>query len=301
MIRRILVPLDGSPRSESVLPTATSIAGKLGAELQIAMVHVPGAYAGDAPWDDFDTEAIAAGRVYLDAVAAGVKKSFPGPIKIHLLEGLVPETLATEAVAQEIDLLVLNAHGFGFVTRSILGSVSDYLMRHIRIPMLLMHSSPEAEAARQPAHFDRILVCLDGSKPAESLLLPSLMLGGLWNSEVRLLQVVPPPTHSLESFNNERRQQYESLQSKAGAAAESYLEHLASSLPPNRCKVTTHVSLRKNPAQAILHEAKAGNCDLIAISTNGRGGLARLLMGSVADKVIRGAETPVLVYYPPDA
>lgn len=52
------------------------------------------------------------------------------------------------------------------------------------------------------------------------------------------------------------------------------------------------------PATAILDEASTSGCDLIAIATHGRGGLKRLLVGSVADKVLRGAITPVLVYRP---
>ena len=51
----------------------------------------------------------------------------------------------------------------------------------------------------------------------------------------------------------------------------------------------------RSPAQAILDETREANCDVVAIATHGRSGLPRLLRGSVADKVIRGAHTPVLV------
>lgn len=300
MIRRILVPLDGSPRSESVLPTAANIAAKLGAELQIAMVHVPGVYVVDQPSDEFDRDAIAQGRNYLDTVTARVRAKFPGPLKVHLLEGLAPETLATEAVAQEIDLLVMNAHGWGFVSRSILGSVSDYLMQHIRIPMLLMHSDPAAVESSQPVQFDRILVGLDGSPLAEQVLQSAVAMGEIWQSELRLLRVISPIAHSLESFNAERRQQYNSIYDKAGAEAKAYLQQVAARIKSDSLTVATNVVLRQDPAAAILRESQVAQCDLIAISTHGRGGLARLVMGSVSDKVIRGAETPVLVYHPPD-
>ncbi len=298
MIRRILVPLDGSPRSESVLPPAAGIASKAGAELQIAMVHVPGAYVVGQPWEEFDRDAIAQGRKYLDAVAARVQQNFPGPLKVHLLEGLAPETLATEAVAQEIDLLVMNAHGWGFVSRSILGSVADYLLQHIRIPMLLMHSDPAAESS-QPVRFDRILVGLDGSPLAEQLLKPTVSLGQIWQSELRLLRVISPPWHSLESFTAERRQQYNAAYDKVGAEANAYLQQIAKRIQSDLLKVTTNVVMKQDPATAILRETQTAHCDLVAISTHGRGGLARLVLGSVSDKVIRGAETPVLVFHPP--
>jgi nucleotide-binding universal stress UspA family protein len=63
--------------------------------------------------------------------------------------------------------------------------------------------------------------------------------------------------------------------------------------------VQSRIAVEDQPALAILHEAVAPNVDLVALQTHGRGGLARLLLGSVADKVIRGAGVPVLVRRPP--
>jgi nucleotide-binding universal stress UspA family protein len=62
----------------------------------------------------------------------------------------------------------------------------------------------------------------------------------------------------------------------------------------------TRVVSHDQPAAAILDDASAHGADLIALATQGRGGLKRLLLGSVADKVVRGAATPVLVYRPVD-
>lgn len=62
----------------------------------------------------------------------------------------------------------------------------------------------------------------------------------------------------------------------------------------------THVAVHPQPAQGILEYAATRGADLIAVATHGLGGLARLLVGSVADKVIRGASAPVLVVHPTD-
>jgi nucleotide-binding universal stress UspA family protein len=64
--------------------------------------------------------------------------------------------------------------------------------------------------------------------------------------------------------------------------------------------VQTRVVLHEQPAAAILDDAQKSAVDLIALATRGRGGLKRLLLGNVADKVVRGAVTSVLVYRPPD-
>jgi nucleotide-binding universal stress UspA family protein len=64
--------------------------------------------------------------------------------------------------------------------------------------------------------------------------------------------------------------------------------------------VKAHVISNDRPAVAILDEAAVHGADLIALATHGRGGLKRLMLGSVTDKVLRGADTAVLVYRPGD-
>jgi nucleotide-binding universal stress UspA family protein len=64
--------------------------------------------------------------------------------------------------------------------------------------------------------------------------------------------------------------------------------------------VNIRVTTNDRPATAILDDASAHRADLIALATRGRGGLKRFLLGSVADKVLRGADTAVLVYRPVD-
>jgi nucleotide-binding universal stress UspA family protein len=79
--------------------------------------------------------------------------------------------------------------------------------------------------------------------------------------------------------------------------ANAYLETVANRLREDGLKVHTRVSVEEQPGVAVLDAAKPP-IDLIAIETHGRGGLSRLLLGSVADKVIRGSPLPVLVHKP---
>ena len=83
------------------------------------------------------------------------------------------------------------------------------------------------------------------------------------------------------------------------ARAKTYLERVAESLRARSLKVETRVLSHDQPAVAILEEAKARRADLLALATHGRSGLPRLLLGSVADKVVRGASIPVLLARPP--
>ena len=76
--------------------------------------------------------------------------------------------------------------------------------------------------------------------------------------------------------------------------ARGYLERIAEPLRTKSLKVQTRVLSHDQPAVAILDEVKARRADLVALATHGRSGLPRLFLGSVADKVVRGASVPVL-------
>ena len=299
MFREILVPLDGSPLAEHALPFAVSIAMKTGATVHVVLVHVPDAYGEYAAphSDDFDMEAKAREKAYLDALGGRLAKAFKGTIQIHHLEGIVQETLVEEVAERGVDLVVMSAHGWGYSSRALLGSVSDYLMRHLGVPMLLMHSEVGMTELNRPLSFRRILIPLDGSELAEAMLEPALALGALWNAEYRYVRVMGPPSHHLTgSLGDEPHAPHQGIVDATTRHWAAYLEKMAHRLRKQSLTVETHVRVSRKVAAAILEEATTTGCDLIAISTHGRGGLSRLLRGSVADKVVRGANTPVLVY-----
>ncbi len=300
MFRTILVPLDGSPLAELALPFALSIATKCKATVHVALVHVPGAYS-DYMVDhatDLDRDAKDREQAYLDALRARLAKAFVGKFELHHLEGIVPETLVEEVVERGVDLVVMNAHGWGYTSRALLGSVSDYLMRHLDVPLLVMHSQAMNSELDRTVSFRRILVPLDGSELAEAILKPAETLGELWKAEFRLVRVVSPPLHLLGSIGDVPHGHHQAIVDATKKQVGGYLETVADGMRKQTLAVQVGVPVNRNTAWAILEEARATDCDLIAISTHARGGLPRLLFGSVADKVIRGAHTPVLVYHP---
>jgi nucleotide-binding universal stress UspA family protein len=134
---------------------------------------------------------------------------------------------------------------------------------------------------------------------SERILGPAMDLGRVVHAEHRLLHVVEPvlaPYHhpagnvvagsSLELLN----------QLQQGAAA--YLQGVAERPRAQGLHVETSVEIGSPVAATILGEARAYGADLIALETHGRGGLTRLFLGSVADQVLQGASTPVLVHHP---
>ena len=298
MFRTLLSPIDGSPSSENVLPFALGIAARARATLHVALVHVPDVY-GDAAaafWENSDTEGKYHEDKYLASLRQRLREVSESRVEIHHLEGIVPETLAGEVTERGIDLVIINAHGWGYVSRAVMGSVSDYLMRHLSVPLLVLHAPPDAEPdLSRHVTVRRVLIPLDGSPLAESILPPARALGELWQAEYRLLRVVSPPGSFWSWQSGAEASAPSGPLGAAHDAATTYVGALADQLRKESLKVETCVRVAHNPAGAILDEARAAECDVIAIATHGRGGLNRLLWGSVADKVIRGATTPVLV------
>jgi nucleotide-binding universal stress UspA family protein len=87
--------------------------------------------------------------------------------------------------------------------------------------------------------------------------------------------------------------------SDAKESAAEYLEEQAERMRRRGLRVTVSVAVDPQAAHGILAEAEAVGCDLISMATHGRGGVSRVVLGSAADKVLRGTKVPVLLYRPP--
>jgi nucleotide-binding universal stress UspA family protein len=310
MYQSILVPLDGSTFGEHSLPLAASIARRAGARLTLAHVHEPAAtlYGEGAIVlsDDLDAHARREKRAYLDSVVARMGNTAPESIVSLLLEGSVVEAIRERVTKDEVDLVVMTTHGRGPVGRFWLGSVADKLLRQLSAPLLLVHPGQTAPDLTAAPVFKHVLVPLDGSDLAERMLAPAGALGELMGSQYTLLRVVRPvhPTlpHteglSIAQLAGEIVDQIEKLQAELKKQAQEYLAGLAERLRARSLRVQTRVAFEEHPASAILHEASSCGADLVAMETRGRGGLSRLFLGSVADKVLRGSTLPVLLHHP---
>jgi nucleotide-binding universal stress UspA family protein len=223
------------------------------------------------------------------------------PVRVTsaLRDGPVAEALCAEAATAAADLVVMATHGRGPWSRFWLGSVADQLLRRLTVPVLLVRPREGGpDRAGEPV-LRRVLIPLDGSDAAEQALRPATELGGLMQAEYTLLGAVEPfivpdrrlGGNAVAGWNPE-------LAQAAAAGAAAYLEHMAGRLRARGLGVQVRVVVNRPAAAAILEEARAGVSDLIALATRGRGGSARLLLGSVADKVIRGGDGAVLVVPP---
>ena len=293
--RTILVPLDGSELAEQALPLAEHLAMATGAELELVRVHVP-----PTAWD-----------IYADAMTAGpdVRDSAPAEgayleeqarrargtgltVNASLLEGEVAPAIARRARAVA-DLIVMTTHGRGPFSRLWLGSVADQLLRSLAQPMLLVRPTMEAWAVASSPPYRRILVPLDGTDGSEAALEAALALGAPDITEYVLVRVLNVPVPAL-AVPVPMAVETEPTELEEARAAEK-LETVAAGLRVRGFKARVCVEVRGGAAEGILAAAEREAPDVIALATRAPGRVERMLLGSVADKVVRAAHEPVLV------
>lgn len=306
MLSKIMVPLDGSSFGELALPLAESLARRRGAELHLVHVDVPLVIAYSAgsvgPFvsaPGLEAERYEQERAYLVSIQQRISAAPGLSITCTLLDGPVSSTLAYYAETMGISLVVLTTHGRGPFVRFWLGSVADGLVRRASVPLLFVRPEGEPELKEPPAPFHNVLIPLDGSELAEQSIAPALDIAGHDDVGYTLVRVVEPSMILDPALRRLPVLEHEETQLRQEEARQ-YLAAVAGRLADGT-RVSTHVVLGEHPAAMLMAMAEESAYDLIALSTHGRGGLKRLLLGSVADKVLRASHCPVLIVSPVDA
>lgn len=291
----ILVPLDGSDFSEQAIPLATSIAERWHAPLRLVHVHVPlssevhcadGLVVVD---DERDDAARAHDADYLERQRASSRVA---GTEAAVVEGPgVSAALAADAERTGARLVVMTTHGRGGLPRLLHGSVTTGLVKDGAAPVLVVHPGQGSV----PAAFERVLVPLDGSALARSIL-GAVSEVAEPGARLVLLTVLEPgdATYWRDAAGTpppDEREQH--------AAARRRLEEEAEPLRVRGFRVETWVARSAHSAGAILAAATGMDAQLIALATHGRSGLVRAALGSVAEQVVSGARVPVLLYHPP--
>ncbi len=307
LYRSILVPLDGSPSAEHALASAAEIARLSGATLRLVHVHALSTtpiYIEGHPVIDKNLAPLGLEheQIYLEQIKAKLGEAYPTlPITVEVLnrsrENMMNESvgafLSKHVTATDVDLVVMTTHGRGGLARFWLGSVADMLVRLTHVPLLLLRPAATPPDFAHPPSFRRILIPVDGSVLSEQIIEPTLALGTLLHAEYTLLRVIEPlyTEDSLIAYTEE-------LDGETSQEVQNYLDTIVPRLGTEAGTITTHVLFAPQPAVAILDYAQNHASDLIAMATHGRSGIKRLLIGSTADKVLRGGQKAVLVLRP---
>ena len=206
-------------------------------------------------------------------------------------------TLATYIRELAPDLVVMTTHGRGGIRRAWLGSVTDQLIRSAEIPVLVVRPGEEG-AAEPSAQISEILVPLDGSPLAEAALESAMELARLWDAEISLVQVVRPVilvSGAPLSFPSGYSDQINAIRLDS---AQDYITDVAERVRESGLRCTGVAVIGVAVPETLIDLATPERVSLLAVATHGRGGPKRMVLGSVADKLVRAAKVSVLVVRP---
>jgi len=280
--RKILLALDGSEFSETAIDTTAGLARRLAAELHLVRVTPP--LLSTAPelfpnlGHEFTQQAQQGAFEYLE----GVRARFPGVIlNLHTPLGSPKEMISHVAMEQACRLVVMASHGRTGMARWLLCSTAEFVLRHVQSAVLLLR--PQALPSPN-GDFHHALVPIDGSASSREVLAkvgPYLAQG----ARVTVLRATGLTARDYTLLNNPQE-------------VTTYIEHLKQQLG----HLESH-GLNLEPqvidgeaADSIVHFAEQNGCDLIAMSTHGRSGFRRFILGSTTEKVARQAVCPVLAF-----
>jgi nucleotide-binding universal stress UspA family protein len=293
MYSKILVPLDGSKTAENVLPLARCFARSLQIAVELLGVvdiaELARRHVAADPASMIRTLADDATRRlgdYLEQVA----KNFPiGKVQCTVRRGNAAEAIIESAAADKQTLIAMATHGRSGLDRWLLGSVAEKILRGATNPTLVVRAKEGKNPIWEMATLKRVIVPLDGSELAESVLPSVEELAKKLDLEVTLLGVygVPPGVSSAgegEAFIGGLRG--ETL---------AYLEKKAAELKSKGLDKVSCVAKEGLPADEIISTARRTLDNLIAMCTHGRAGVTRWMLGSVTETVVRHCGDPVLV------
>jgi nucleotide-binding universal stress UspA family protein len=299
MLTNILVPLDGSDLAEEAIGMAAALARHSRATIDLLMVHEPALAVPDASWNE---KQIVAEQRYLQDIAAELRSGAGLSSRQTLVRGTPADLIGVRAADCGADLIVMTSHGRTGWSRAWIGSVADAVVRSSNVPVLMLKPN-EQRHDRRALHkpVGRIVVPLDGSATATEIVPVVRDVAKCWNARVDLVRVVLPVPMLLpeaspmlinpvipdaEATEAVRRDAVAQLEKDAGTLREAGLEvgH-------------QQVTVSAQPAQAIVECARAREAGMIVMATHGRG-RSRLLVGSIAEKVRRATDLPVLLHRP---
>ena len=302
MFKKLLVPLDRSPLAEQAIGQAAAIARAAHASVDIVLVHEPLPFAGfgDAPWN---AEEWKSEDKYLETIAEEISSGAAVPTTHNVMRGEPVEMIYIRACDIDADLIVMTSHGRTGLSRAWLGSVAHGVLRRSVVPVLMLRPI-DGKADRKAAHhlFKHILVPLDGSAFSADILSHATALAECSGARVTLLRVVRPvPMVMVDvdmSLGYPPMVPDQALTDQLVDEANAEIAEAARQIRHGGdANVDAEVVVAGSSAHAIIDFALGHSVDAIAMSTHGRGA-SRLLMGSVADKVVRASGLPMLLIRP---
>ncbi|MCZ7605404.1 MAG: universal stress protein [Planctomycetota bacterium] len=290
--KRIVVPTDFSDTADTAIKLATDLADYYAATLDLVNVvdATVYAYAG-YPFASLSKELMSGAEEALNKVKVPVKNA---KLNRYLLSGSPAREIADHAKRHKADLIVIGTHGHGAVARFFLGSVADRVVHESDCPVIVtkapMGKIKHAKKRNKP--FERILFPTDFSDTSKRALDAAVAMTEDMDAELFVLHVIDDSLISTH-VEEERHIILKELRRHA-------LDEMRKQLPAELMKnfETIGAVKRGDPGKQIASYAETHHCDLVVMGTHGRTGVERVLIGSVADKVVRRANCAVYLVRP---
>jgi nucleotide-binding universal stress UspA family protein len=292
----MLIPLDGSKTAEKVLPYARRLAtvSDVAVELLgvVEMTDIAGDIASnEAPYAEaLIREAVRNSTEYLENLAKTMRN---GKVRCNVEQGRPEDIIIAAAAADKGTLVAMATHGRSGVTRWLLGSVTEKVLRGTLNPLLVVRATGDSKTDGEAA-LSSVIVPLDGSEIAETVLSPVAALAKALELQVILVRVygLPLATYGGDDYYVP---DYLELKEQIKEEAEGYLNSQASLLQAQGVAEVSTVVIEGSAADGIIGLAHKTADNLVAMSPYGRSGLQRWVLGSVTEKVVRHCEDPVLI------
>ena len=308
MFRRILTPLDGSTLSEGILPYVRALAPAFGSRVELLRTYQDPAQ-DFVPLDIADLQSVTAAlepvarrlhnqaEQYLASVASGLNELGietdisvrSGPSALHIVN---------EAEEVEGTLVAMSTHGRTGVGRWIMGSVTDRVLHTTMTPLLMVHPERGAPTGESTASIRTLIVPLDGSELAESVLPVAAETAKALGAAVTLARTVGVPSGYYAETDDAGGTGVGILGAMEDEA-EEYLGVKAGELRNNGVS-QVRISVSRGTAAVEIEELARNTPDsMIVASTHGRSGVGRTVLGSVTDRLARHSGHPALIVRAP--
>ena len=287
---RVLLATDGSKDAAAATAFLRELPLPPASTLRImTAVTVPTFTLDVPPFREFKHSVLEDARGVVDAARKSLAPRGFG-IETDVAIGDPKNEITRTAGEWGAELVALGARGVGGIKRFLLGSVSLAVARHVSCPVLVVKGRPRKK-------LENVLVAMDGSEDSFQALRFLLSLPLARQTKLRLLSVVEPiryPASAPGAVRGHLIRMLKELESERRGQLEKVLERAATQLEGSITRVTRSTPAG-DPADVIVAAAAARDTDLVVVGARGLGGMTRLLLGSVSEKVLRHAGCPVLI------
>lgn len=283
MFEEILLPTDGSEGTDEAVDHALDIAERFDATAYV--VHVADTnkdsvtVVGTEVVDALERE----GEEIVDSTAEAARRRGVD-VRTEVVQGDPATTIADYATERGMDLVAMPTHGRSGIGEHILGSVTERVVRLSEVPVLTVRTQGDA---RTTFPYENVLVATDGSEAARAATDRAVELAGTLDAAVHAVSVVDDSSLGLDVRSESASQRLEDDATEA-------VDAVADSAREAGVEDVTETVRHGDVNEEILAAVDETDADVVVLGTAGRGGVDRVLLGSVAERTVRTSPVPVV-------